>query len=101
MGNLTDMEIRFAQCGLVDEYRYAVRFELLHNVLDGGLTEIIGTGLHGQSVDTDDRVLNIPDKFHHLRGYEFLAGTICVYNGLDEVLRNLTVIGSQLFGILR
>ena len=65
MGDFAALEVGLVQRGLVDEHGNAIGLELLHHVLNGGLTEIVGTGLHGQPVDADNRVLNVLDVFHH------------------------------------
>lgn len=61
VGDLAALEVGLVQRGFVDEHGDAIGFELLHHVLDGGLAEIVGTGLHGQPVDADNRVLNVLD----------------------------------------
>ena len=101
MGDFAALEVGLVQRGFVDEHGNAIGFELLHHVLDGGLTEIVGTGLHGQPVDADNRVLNVLDAFHHFGSHEFFACAVRVHNGFDKVLRHLIVVGKKLLGVLR
>ena len=101
VGDLAALEVGLVQRGFVDEHGDAIGFELLHHVLDGGLAEIVGTGLHGQPVDADDRVLNVLDALHHFGCHEFLACAVCIHNGFDKVLRHLIVVGKKLLGVLR
>lgn len=101
VGDLAALEVGLVQRGFVDEHGDAIGFELLHHVLDGGLAEIVGTGLHGQPVDADNRVLNVLDAFHHFGSHEFFACAVRVHNGFDKVLRHLIVVGKQLLGVLR
>ena len=93
MGDFAALEVGLVQRGFIDEHGDAIGLELFHHVLNGGLAEIIGTGLHSQSVDADNRILNVLDTFHDFGSYEFLACTVCVHNGFDKVLRHLIVVG--------
>ncbi len=39
--------------GLVDDDLGTFGFDALHDALDGGLTEVVRVGLHGEAVDTN------------------------------------------------
>ena len=101
MSDFTALEVGLIQCGLIDKHGEAVGFKLPHHILDGGLTEIVGARFHGQPVNANDRILNVFDTFHHLRGNELLAGAVCIHNSFDKVLWHLIIVGQQLLSVLR
>ena len=43
------------ECGLVDDDRSSLGLDAFHNSLNAALTEIVGVGLHRQTVDADNR----------------------------------------------
>ena len=40
--------------GFVDDYLGSLGLDALHDALDGRLTEVVGIGLHGEAVDSDN-----------------------------------------------
>ena len=81
VGHLGAEEIRRVQRGLVDHNWHALGLHALHDALDGACAEVVGVGLHRQSVDAHDRLLlaGIDAVPHHLRnlvGHEVLAGAV-------------------------
>ena len=105
MGHLGAEELRRVQRGLVDHHGHALGLHALHDALDGARAEVVGVGLHRQAVDAHDRlfftfVYLIPHHLQHLVGDEVLAGAVGVHDGLDQVLRHVSVVGQQLLGVL-
>lgn len=97
---------------LVDDDLGALGLDALHYALHGALAEVVGAGLHREAVDTDDAfflsgavvlavAVVVAGPGENLVGYEVLAGAVGVDDGLDEVLRDVVVVGEQLFGVLR
>ena len=105
MRDLGSEELRSVQRGLVDHHGHALGLHALHDALDGARAEAVGVGLHRQAVDAHDRPLladvhAVPRHLQHLVGHEVLAGTVGLDDGLDQVLRNVLVVGQQLLGVL-
>ena len=99
--------------GFVDDNGRTFSLDALHHTLDRRLAEIVGIGLHGQSVDADDArllrgapecicrgVIVISRHAEHLIGYEVLAGAVALDDGGHHVLRHIGIVGQQLFGVL-
>lgn len=105
MGHLGAEELRRFQRGLVDHHGHALCLHALHDALDGARAEVVGVGLHRQAVDAHDRLrLALVDAVpHHLQDlvcHEVLAGAVGLDDGLDQVLRDVPVVGQQLLGVL-
>lgn len=97
---------------LIDDHRSALGLDTLHHTLNGALAEVVGVGLHGQTVDANHGLVllvGIPlavravgaGELEHAIGDEVLARGIGLHDGLDEVLRNILIVGKQLLGVLR
>ena len=97
--------------GLIDDDLGTLGLDTLHDALDGGLTEVVGVGLHGQTVHTDDTFLLcgrvvlaglgvVTCLPQYLVGNEVLAGAVALDNGGHHVLRYLGIVGEQLLGVL-
>ena len=98
-------ELRRVQRGLVDHHGHALGLHALHDALDGARAEVVGVGLHRQTVHAHDRLLlagidAVPHHLQHLVCHEVLAGAVGVHDGLDQVLRHVPVVGQQLLGVL-
>ncbi len=98
--------------GLVNDKAGTLGLDALHDALDAGLTEIVGVALHRQAIDADGDgllflcilvmagVSVIACLAEDLVGDEVLTGAIALDNGSHHVLRNLVVVGQELFGVL-
>ena len=98
-------ELRRVQRGLVYHHGHALGLHALHDALDGARAEVVGVGLHRQAVDAHDRlrlagVHAIPHHLQYLVCHEVLASAVGLHDGLDQVLRNVPVVGQQLIGVL-
>ena len=105
VGHLGAEELRRVQRGLVYHHGHALGFHVLHDALDGARAEVVGVGLHRQAVDANDRlrlalVDSVPHHLQYLVGHEVLASAVAVHDGLDQVLRDVPVVGEQLLGVL-
>lgn len=105
VGHLGAEELRRVQRGLVDHHGHAFGLHALHDALDGARAEVVGVGLHRQTVHAHDRlrlalVHAVPHHLQHLVGHEVLAGAVGVHDGLDQVLWYVLVVGQQLLGVL-
>ena len=105
MGHLGAEELRRFQRGFVDHHGHALCLHALHDALDGARAEVVGVGLHRQAVHAHDRLrLALVDAVpHHLQDlvcHEVLAGAVGLDDGLDQVLRDVPVVGQQLLGVL-
>lgn len=96
--------------GLINNDLSAFGLDALHYSLNGALTEVVGTGLHREAIDPDDALLLagtvvlavaaiVTGLVENLIGDKILAGAVGVNYGLDEILRNIIVVGQQLFGV--
>ena len=90
--------------------------DALHDTLDGRLTEVVGVGLHGKTIDTHGRSfkgfrsfrvpsiilgISVPScHLQHLVGDIVLAGTVAFHYGLDEIFGHIGIVSQQLFGVL-
>lgn len=91
--------VRFEN-GFVDDDRNTLGFNAFHDALDGGRAKVIGAGFHDQAVDTDGfrRLRGRACRFVHQAlddsiGNTVFPGSVGLYNGLDDVVGNLIVIG--------
>ena len=95
-----------------NDNRCALGLDALHNALNRTLAEIIAVGFHGQTIYADNQgllSLSIPLTgcriisclFQNLIRNEILAGAIRLDDGLDQILRDIRIIGQQLFGVFR
>ena len=81
VGHLGAEELRRVQRGLVDHHGHALGLHALHGALDRARAEVVGVGLHRQTVDAHDRlrlalVDAVPHHLQHLVGHEVLAGAV-------------------------
>lgn len=76
-------EVLALELGLVHEDFDALRLDPLHDPLDGRGPEVVRSRLHGEAVDPDRGGAPGED----VGGDEVLAGTVCVDDRRDEVLR--------------
>lgn len=105
-GHLGAEEVVARERGLVDKHGNTLCLDALHDALDGARPEVVRTALHGESVDADQGlrdafVHELAHVFEHLIGNEVLAGGVGVYDCLDEVLGDVTVVGEELPSVLR
>ena len=97
----------------IDHDLCAFCFDPFHDTLNRGLTEIIGIGLHGQSVYANHDflfhrgiiiiILAIIIISRHLQYTvcdEILPCPVRLHNGRHHILRNICIIRQQLFRIL-
>ena len=84
------------QRGLVDDNGNALGLDALHNALDGGSAEVVGVALHGQAVDADGARVARDDRIRD----KILAGGIALDDGLDQILRHISVVSQQPLGVL-
>lgn len=73
--------LRRVQRRLVDHHGHAPGLHAFHDALDGARAEVVGVGLHRQSVDAHDRLLlagidAVPHHLQNLVGHEVLAGAV-------------------------
>ena len=98
----------------VDDDRRALGLDALHDALDGGLTEVVGAGLHRQAEHADHArvllgaielpvgvVVVVARLAEHLVRDEVLAGAVALDDGPDEVLGDVLVVREELLGVLR
>lgn len=90
-------QVAVGEGGLVDDHGDALGLNALHHALDGARPEVVAVALHGQAVHAngvrspgDDRVCD-----------KVFPGAVGVYDGLDHILRDLSVIRKQLLRIFR
>ena len=97
--------------GLVDDDLGTLGLDALHNALNSALAEVVRVALHRQAINTNDALLlamGIPlaagfvvaGLTQHLVGNEVLTGTIALYDGCHHVLRHVSIVGKELFGVL-
>ena len=90
-------EIRRVQRGLINDDFNPLCFNALHHALNGGSAEIVGGGLHGESVDADDFRLS---RENHVSDVVF-PRAVRRDDGGDKVLRHVAVVREKLLRILR
>ena len=98
--------------GLIDDYLGALGLDALHYSLDGALAEVVGVGLHCQAVDSYDAcvlfgaiplaiVAEIAGFAQDRVGNVVFPCAVALDNCLDEILRNVSVVGKELLGVFR
>lgn len=98
--------------GLVDDHLGPLGLDALHHALDRRLAEVVGVGLHRQTVDADHALTLavgapvavgvVPSGLlQHAVGDEVLSGAVALNDGPDQVLGDVGVIRQQLLGVLR
>ena len=100
------------KCGLVNNNCSALGFNTLHYTLNTALTEVVGITLHSKSVNTNYNLVlegfviacavtvstcDIQNSVSN----EVLSCSVGLNDCLDEVLRNIFIVSTELFGILR
>lgn len=93
-------EVSGVQSWLIYDHGNALCLKPFHNTLNRRLTEVVGTGFHGQAVDADNRIANIFNPVKNFVGDKVFTGTVSIHNCLDQILRNLVIVGEQLLGVL-
>lgn len=98
-------EVAAAVRWLVHQHGHALCLHALHDALNRGGAEVVGPGLHGEAEHADQRLCHagVDELVHalqHLVGHEVLAGAVGLDDRLDEVLRNVLVVGQELLGVL-
>ena len=99
-----------AEVWLVNHDLDTLGLDALHDALDAGSAEVIGTGFHDEAVDADDgwledgllRFARNDRRFCPLDdfvGDEVFAGAVGADDGPDEGLGHISVVGQQLLGI--
>ena len=91
---------------LIDDDFGSLSLDALHDALDGGLAEVVGVGLHGETIDTDDASFGIVRTIlvvaaivvpschlEHGIGDEVLACAVALHDGCHYLLRDVLVVG--------
>lgn len=90
---------------------WILRFDTLHDTLNGGLTEVVRVRFHGQTVYANHHVVFLAgvislvcfvctSNFQHTVSNIILASAIRFHNCFNEVLRNISIVSQQLLGVL-
>lgn len=90
-------EIRRSKSGFIDNDFDALRLDALHYALNGGSTEIVGSGLHGETIHP--HYFRMPCEDHV--GDVVFPRAVRRDDGGDEVLRHVAVVREELFRIFR
>ena len=99
---------------LVDDDFRTFCLDALHHALYRGLAEVVGVRLHGETIHADDapplvfrtevtvvEVVVVSGPVQHLVRDEVLSCPVAFDYGLDEVLRDIGVVGQELLGVFR
>lgn len=108
------------ECGSVLERRFvdndlcALCLDAFHHTLNAALAEIVAIALHCQAIDSDGAgflflctiiilvgIVIITSLVEHTVGNEILSGSVTFHDGLNQVLRNVSIVGEQLLGVFR
>lgn len=95
----------------VDDEGCALRLNTLHDALDGRLTEVVGVGLHGETIHADNdfmfaglipgTVVGVASShFQNAVSDEVLSGPVGFHDGGHHVLGDVLEVGQELLGVL-
>ena len=90
------VELILEQIGLVDDDFDAFGLDPLHDALDRGLAEIVGSSLHRQAENADDLGFAADNHVGHV----VFAGTVGIDDRSHDVVRDIGVVGQELLGVL-
>ena len=100
------------ECRFIDDDFRAFGLDALHHTLNARLAEVVRVRFHRQAIHADDTlpllgrievstvvVVVVTGRVQYAVGNEILARAVAFHDGLDEVFRDILVIGQQLLGV--
>ena len=101
------------ECRFIDDDLRTFGLDAFHHTLDARLAEVVRVRFHRQAIHADDTlpllgrievstvvVVVVTGRVQYAVGNEILARAVTFHYGLDEVFRDILVIGQQLLGCL-
>ena len=100
------------ECRFIDDDLRTFGLDAFHHTLNARLAEVVRVRFHRQAVHADDTlpllgrievstvvVVVVTGRVQYAVGNEILARAVTFHYGLDEVFRDILVIGQQLLGV--
>ena len=100
------------ECRFIDDDLRTFGLDAFHHTLNARLAEVVRVRFHRQAIHADDTlpllgrievstvvVVVVTGRVQYAVGNEILARAVAFYDSLDEVFRNVLIVGQQLLGV--